>query len=75
MREDISKVGAACVLPFVSRSPQRIVVSQGGNQFFSSNHTNDGLVFPDIVLHLSLNVGVVLENVLKVFLAVHQVLF
>ena len=75
IREDISKVGSASVLPFIPRSSQRIVIPQRRDQFLSSDHTNYCIVFPHEVLHLSLNIGVMFEDILKVLLTVYQILF
>lgn len=60
--------------PLIPRSSQRSVEVGHWNHPLSPNHTNNGLIFPYVVLHLLLNVRVVFQQVLEVFLAVEQVL-
>ena len=46
-------------------SPERVVVvCCSGDDSFLSDHVDDILVLPDVVLHLFLDIGVMLQQVL-----------
>lgn len=72
--EDLSLVGAVGVAGFVATGAERDVVVVDGDESLPADDVDDGLVLPHEVLHFLLDEGVVLEQVLQMFLAEGEVL-
>ena len=69
-----SLVGPVGVFVVVARRTHRVVGVVGRHYPLPSNHADYHLVFPQDVLHLLLDYGVMLQQILKVFLAVSNIL-
>ena len=71
----VSEVGPICVFPFISGGPQGSVVVEGGDHSFASDYVYYGFIFTHVILHFFLDVGVVLQQIVEMFLTVGQIFF
>ncbi len=67
-------VGPVAVFALVPRSSERIEVMNDRNNSLPTNDVDYCLILSHVVLHLLLDVGIMLEQVLKVLLAEDEVL-
>jgi hypothetical protein len=72
--EQISLVSSIRILQLIPGGPHGQVVVGDGDQSFPADDADDGIVFPHVVLHLLLHEGVVLDQIVQMFLAEEQIL-
>lgn len=66
----ISHICAIGIFSLKTRSPQGVVIVHCRDYSFPADHIDDGLILSDVVFHLLLNKSIVLEQILKMVLAV-----
>ena len=68
-------IGAVGVFAFVAWGSQGVEVVSEGDDSFPADDVDDGFIFAYVVFHFFLDVCVVFEQILKMFLAWGEVLF